>query len=392
MPTVPHQNYPLTKGRSQISVFSQCSFVQEVMSSMDELIMYSRRWVRFHDLAMEELISFGLVITTEAHLAFSGARTHSNNTAAMTAMVEALFFLSVLVDQLTVMRIRAFFMTPNMLLVFAWARFRPAHMCSWRSHVNGPWIAPSTGCGSPCKMCTVTEEIWVMNVPTMPLHWGHGVLLLTTPWICKKKKWPFRVFWWLSQYQRGSGTFPAHQNQCNVASPNGSDCCVHNRVRSVLMCVSSSFLFHWWLFYMSSWFSKTSNGKAWFICLYRAEFRRWFLTQHVTLLQKCIWCYMRLHGHHSLSMEYIYVFAAPLLPLRHRDLQTFGTWCVLSLYDNCDCALSKVFQISHVCQCRWARNNVYTCSTNGYNQCHTALHVLAVRCGPDRRLMDGCFW
>ena len=37
-------------------------------------------------------IMFGPVITTEAHLAFSGARTHSNNTAEMTAMIEALFF------------------------------------------------------------------------------------------------------------------------------------------------------------------------------------------------------------------------------------------------------------------------------------------------------------
>ena len=36
---------------------------------------------------------FGLVITNEAHLAFSGARTHSNNTAEMTAMIEALAFL-----------------------------------------------------------------------------------------------------------------------------------------------------------------------------------------------------------------------------------------------------------------------------------------------------------
>ena len=32
-------------------------------------------------------------IVTEAHLAFSGARTHSNNTAEMTAMVEELSFL-----------------------------------------------------------------------------------------------------------------------------------------------------------------------------------------------------------------------------------------------------------------------------------------------------------
>ena len=35
---------------------------------------------------------FGPILTTEAHLAFSGARTHSNNTAEMTAMVEALSF------------------------------------------------------------------------------------------------------------------------------------------------------------------------------------------------------------------------------------------------------------------------------------------------------------
>ena len=36
---------------------------------------------------------FGPVVTTEAHLAFAGARTHSNNTAEMTAMIEALSFL-----------------------------------------------------------------------------------------------------------------------------------------------------------------------------------------------------------------------------------------------------------------------------------------------------------
>ena len=38
-------------------------------------------------------VMFGAVVTTEAHLAFSGARAHSNNTAEMTAMVEALSFL-----------------------------------------------------------------------------------------------------------------------------------------------------------------------------------------------------------------------------------------------------------------------------------------------------------
>ena len=36
---------------------------------------------------------FGPVISTEARPAFSGARTHSNNTAEVTAMIEALSFL-----------------------------------------------------------------------------------------------------------------------------------------------------------------------------------------------------------------------------------------------------------------------------------------------------------
>ena len=38
-------------------------------------------------------VLFGTVITNEAHLAFSGARTYSNNTADMIAMKEALSFL-----------------------------------------------------------------------------------------------------------------------------------------------------------------------------------------------------------------------------------------------------------------------------------------------------------
>ena len=36
---------------------------------------------------------FGPIITTEAHPAFSGAKVHSNNTAEMSAMTEALHFL-----------------------------------------------------------------------------------------------------------------------------------------------------------------------------------------------------------------------------------------------------------------------------------------------------------
>ena len=69
----------------------------------------------------------GPVITTEAHPAFPGARTHSNNTTEMTATIEALSFL-VLMAPLPVKRIRVFNLTLNMLLVCSWARFRPAHM------------------------------------------------------------------------------------------------------------------------------------------------------------------------------------------------------------------------------------------------------------------------
>ena len=36
---------------------------------------------------------FGPVVTTEAHLAFAGARIHFNNTAEVSAMIEALSFL-----------------------------------------------------------------------------------------------------------------------------------------------------------------------------------------------------------------------------------------------------------------------------------------------------------
>ena len=43
-------------------------------------------------------VMFGFVNTNEAHPAFSGARLHSNNTAEITAMIEALFFLVLMVQ------------------------------------------------------------------------------------------------------------------------------------------------------------------------------------------------------------------------------------------------------------------------------------------------------
>ena len=80
-------------------------------------------------------ILVGPVITTEAHLTLAGARTHSHNTAEMSAIVEALSFLGpygpVARDANSV-----FIMTPNMLLVCVWARFKPAHMSSWHLRAN----------------------------------------------------------------------------------------------------------------------------------------------------------------------------------------------------------------------------------------------------------------
>ena len=52
-------------------------------------------------------VMFGPVVTTEAQLAFSGARIHSNNTAEMTALIKHCLFL-VLVVQSPVMSSRVF--------------------------------------------------------------------------------------------------------------------------------------------------------------------------------------------------------------------------------------------------------------------------------------------
>ena len=51
---------------------------------------------------------FGPVVTTEAHLAFAGARVHSSNTAEMSAIVKALSFLG-LHGRLPVMRVLFWF-------------------------------------------------------------------------------------------------------------------------------------------------------------------------------------------------------------------------------------------------------------------------------------------
>ena len=62
----------------------------------------------------------GPVVTTEAHLAYAGARTHSNNTAELSSMIEALSFLGPLA-RLPVTHAPAFSTIPSMRPVSAWA-------------------------------------------------------------------------------------------------------------------------------------------------------------------------------------------------------------------------------------------------------------------------------
>ena len=105
-------------------------------------------------------VMFGPVVTTEAHLAFSGARIHSNNTAEMTAMIEALSFLGP----------RGPVTHDEQSCIYD-DSMHAAGIClgtiQARTHVQ------LAGCGSPCT-CMVIVEIWVTNVLIMPLHLAHN--------------------------------------------------------------------------------------------------------------------------------------------------------------------------------------------------------------------------
>ena len=105
----PAPQLPLAEAQSQKSAPSQCSYYITTRERGNDF----QGWTIFSDGGTRVVdgetfagcgaisrspngridIMFGPVITTEAHLAFSGARTHSNNTAEMSAMIEALSFL-----------------------------------------------------------------------------------------------------------------------------------------------------------------------------------------------------------------------------------------------------------------------------------------------------------
>ena len=120
---------------------------------------------------------FGPVVTTEARLAFSGARTHSNKTAEMTAMIEALSFLG---PHGPVVR--------DKQSCIYYDSKHAAGVClgtiQARTHVQ---LALASQQSMAQHRLRLTMQhvyglggILEMNVLTMPLHLGHSDLLLAT--------------------------------------------------------------------------------------------------------------------------------------------------------------------------------------------------------------------
>ena len=107
MLAVPHQNFRLPKPKTRYPYLPNArSTTRERGNDFRGWAIYTNGGTRVVDgetLAGWGVISrsphgridvmFGPVVTTEAHLAFSGAKTQSNNTAEMTVMIEALSFL-----------------------------------------------------------------------------------------------------------------------------------------------------------------------------------------------------------------------------------------------------------------------------------------------------------
>ena len=107
LPAVPRQNFCLPKSKARYPHLPNArSTTRERGNDFQGWAIYTdgcTRFVNGETLAGWGVIArsahgrfdimFGLVITTEAHSAFSGARTHCNNTAEMTTLIEALSFL-----------------------------------------------------------------------------------------------------------------------------------------------------------------------------------------------------------------------------------------------------------------------------------------------------------
>ena len=114
---------------------------------------------------------FGLVITTKAHLAFSGARTHSNNTAEMTAMIEALSFRGPRGPFARVMDSCNYYNSKH-----------AAGVClgtiQARTHVQLALACQQSMICAQHRLRLTMQHVYglVMNVPLMPLHLVHLAL------------------------------------------------------------------------------------------------------------------------------------------------------------------------------------------------------------------------
>ena len=107
------------------------------------------------------------VFTTEAHLAFAGARTHSNNTADMTAMVEVLSFLG---PHGPVARDACIYYDSKHAACICLGTIQ-AH-----THVQLALACQQSLLKVSTDMCAATPGTWVMDDLIMPPHLGHSVV------------------------------------------------------------------------------------------------------------------------------------------------------------------------------------------------------------------------
>ena len=125
-------------------------------------------------------VMFGPVVTTEAHLAFSGARIHSNNTAEMTAKIEALSFLGPHGP-----------VTRDEQSCIYYGSMHAAGFClgtiQARTHVPLALACQQSIIHAQCRLRLTMQhvEIWVTNVLIMLLHLAHLISnhTVATRWI-----------------------------------------------------------------------------------------------------------------------------------------------------------------------------------------------------------------
>ena len=152
LPGVPHRSFRLPKPKSRYPHLpNDRSITRELGNDFHGVAIYTdggTRVVNGEILAGWGVISrsprgrifvlFGLVVTTEAHLAFSGTRTHSNNTTEMTAMIEALSFLGPHCPLARDGQSCIYYDSQHAAGVCLGTIQARTHMCNWHSHVKDP--------------------------------------------------------------------------------------------------------------------------------------------------------------------------------------------------------------------------------------------------------------